>query len=460
MLKFAACLLPILGWLALAGPARSEMGGVEKLKAAQSEFRVCAAPDNLPFTNQAGEGFDNKIAELLAKADDKPLTYFWWPARRGFINHSLGRWNCDVVLGVPAGYELTATTKPYYCSTYVEVRLANPGPETAGKPVGVVVSTPPLDLLLRHGSHPIVYIPTDPDSTEYSGRLLPDLLSGRLSAAYVWGPIAGYFAREAPGKITISPLNIAAGDQDIRFTFPMAVGVRHGDRARLATLNSELAANESRIREILVNAGVPLIDNSAQCMPPQREASSAPRSPAQVDAADSGAIPAQASKLIRVADAPAAQAPQTEGGKITCNGPLTMDEVTKLGGGAPSANQHPYTVKDGKVDDTTYNGWIRFSVSCQQCHGPGGIGSAIAPDLAQALKSLDKKQFEAILTCGLKGNLGIGVMPAWEGNPNVMPYLNDIWAYLKARSDGALAAGRPEKLAEANKSSSASQQQQ
>src|SRR5579885_1642509 len=147
----------------------------------------------------------------------------------------------------------------------------------------------------------------------------------------------------------------------------MAIGVRHGDHARLARLNSEIEANKSRIREILAKAGVPLLDNNPQCTPPQREASNAGKPDVRADARDAHDVrhaAASTPQLIQVADAPA-QAPQSEGDKITCNGPLTMDELAKIRGGAPSANEHPYTVKDGKVDDATYNGWIRFSVSCQ-----------------------------------------------------------------------------------------------
>ena len=158
------------------------MDGVEKLKAAQSQFRVCAGPQNLPFTNTAGNGFDNKIAELIAQAENKPLTYYWSPLQRGFVSQTLGLWNCDVVLSVPAGYELTETTKPYYCSSYVKVVPTYPTPEAIGKPVGVVMSTPPLDILLRHHAEPIVYWPNDPDSTDYYRKILPDLLSGRISA--------------------------------------------------------------------------------------------------------------------------------------------------------------------------------------------------------------------------------------------------------------------------------------
>jgi mono/diheme cytochrome c family protein len=98
------------------------------------------------------------------------------------------------------------------------------------------------------------------------------------------------------------------------------------------------------------------------------------------------------------------------------------------------------------VDATTYTGWLRYSAFCQTCHGTGGVGSAIAPDLTQAMKSLNKRQFETIVSCGLKGNLGIGVMPAWGDNPNIRPYIDKLWAYLRARADGALGPGRPQKI--------------
>jgi mono/diheme cytochrome c family protein len=93
-----------------------------------------------------------------------------------------------------------------------------------------------------------------------------------------------------------------------------------------------------------------------------------------------------------------------------------------------------------------YTGWLRYSAFCQTCHGTGGVGSAIAPDLAQALKSLDMRQFETIVSCDLKGNLGTGVMPTWGGDPNIRPYIENLWTYLSARADGALGPGRPQKL--------------
>ena len=122
-----------------------------------------------------------------------------------------------------------------------------------------------------------------------------------------------------------------------------------------------------------------------------------------------------------------------------------MQDIQKLAGGAPASGS-PYTVQDGKVDAKTYTGWLRYSAFCQTCHGTGGVGSAIAPDLTQALKSFNKRQFEAVVSCGLKGNLGTGVMPSWRDNPNIHPYIENLWAYLTARADGALGPGRPQKL--------------
>ena len=103
-----------------------------------------------------------------------------------------------------------------------------------------------------------------------------------------------------------------------------------------------------------------------------------------------------------------------------------------------------YTVKDGRVDPKTYEGWIRFSGFCQRCHGTGGIGSAVAPSLVDAVKRLSSTEFAGIVLAGRNGTWG--VMPTWGGNPNIVPYIDNIYAYLKARADGALGPGRPEKL--------------
>jgi mxaJ protein len=433
--------------------AQGEMTGVEKLAAARTQFRVCAAPDNLPFSNRDGEGFDNKIAQLLAAAEGKPLVYAWWPLRRGFISNTLNRWECDVVIGVPTGYELTATTRPYYCSTYVDVQRAGEPAKAGSEPrpaerVGVMVQTPPLDLLLRHHVDPRVYLPIDADGQTDPGRIVDDVAAGRIDAAFVWGPTAGYFATREPTKLSLSPLT-APTDRDIRLTFPISLGVRHGDRARLDDLNALIDSHRTEINSILTNYGVPLVDDAAQCAPPQHAAERPAASlltPA-LELAPTSGLP----RIERIAEKTEQPSQKSETQKITCKGPVTLPEVQKLASPAASSATRLYRVTDGnKVDGKTYEGWIRFAAFCQQCHGTGGVGSAIAPDLAQALKTLDEYQFRTIVSCGLTGNLGTGVMPSWRDNPNIDPYLDDLWAYLKARADGALGPGRPEKLESAS----------
>jgi mxaJ protein len=455
MCKLPTFILAGICCLWLMPTAQGEMTGVEKLAAARTQFRVCAAPDNLPFSNRDGEGFDNKIAQLLAAAEGKPLVYAWWPLRRGFISNTLNRWECDVVIGVPTGYELAATTRPYYCSTYVGVQRAGEPPALAGsepgaaKRIGVMVQTPPLDLLLRHHVDPRVYLPIDPDGQTDPARIVDDVAAGRIDAAFVWGPLAGYFASREPTKLSVSPLT-APTDSDIRLSFPISVGVRHGDRARLDDLNALIDAHRTEINSILRNYGVPLVDDPAQCAPPQHAAEGPAASlltPA-LEVAPTSGVP----RIERIVEKTEQPSQKSETQTITCNGAVTLSEVQKLAAAAPpSSAAPPYRVRDGnKVDAKTYEGWIRFSAFCQQCHGMGGVGSALAPDLAQALKTLDEHQFRTIVSCGLKGNLGIGVMPAWQDNPNIDPYLDDLWAYLKARADGALGPGRPEKLQSAS----------
>lgn len=129
---------------------------------------------------------------------------------------------------------------------------------------------------------------------------------------------------------------------------------------------------------------------------------------------------------------------------------LVADQgVTSNPAPATSENaEKPYTVKEGRVDPKTYEGWIRFSGFCQRCHGTGGVGSAVAPSLVESVKKLSLADFSSIVISGRSGSWG--VMPTWGNNPNVVPYLDNIYAYLKARSDGALGPGRPEKLETTN----------
>jgi quinoprotein dehydrogenase-associated probable ABC transporter substrate-binding protein len=456
MMKYGM-LLPAIAALCSLAPARAEMTGQEKIQASKTEFRVCADPDNLPFSNRQGKGFENKIAEMLARSAGQPLVYYWWPTRRGFINKTLNAWECDIVLGVPTGYELTTTTQPYYCSRYVMVYrpgerlspslLDEPGARSLR--IGVVEQTPPLDLALRHNLDPVVYFTNYDYVSNFPGRIVADVATRKLDVALVWGPVGGYFAR-----LQLIPLRTAVfenpKDPPARLAFPVSFGVRRGDKARAERLEALMHEHAGEIEAILRDNGIPLVDDPTQCAPPppqqqqQQHASSNPALPVQLIADVTTPSDTDSPRVETVADQ-TSQSQASGSNGISCKGTETLEDVQKLAGGPPPPG-HPYVVQNGKADSKTYSGWVRFAAFCQVCHGTGGVGSAIAPSLTQALKTLNQRQFETIVSCGLKGNQGTGVMPAWGTNPNIEPYLEVLWAYLSARADGALGPGRPEKL--------------
>src|SRR5262249_45718708 len=210
-----AALLLLLPWAALCQPAGA---GADKV------LRVCEDPNNLPFPNRAGEGFENKIAELLAAELGWKLEYTWFPQRMGFIRNTLrgrdpdtDRFKCDLVLGVPVGFELAATTRPYYRSTYALAYVKGRGLDDISAPedlmkvepaklkslrLGVVGQTPPVDWLLKRGllDQVVPYQTQSGDPERYPGEMVEkDLVGGAIDVAFVWGPIAGYFGRKAAG---------------------------------------------------------------------------------------------------------------------------------------------------------------------------------------------------------------------------------------------------------------------
>jgi quinoprotein dehydrogenase-associated probable ABC transporter substrate-binding protein len=232
--------------LAWAGAARGdEAGGAVEKKA----LRVCGDPNNLPFSNSAGEGFENKIAELLARDLGWELEYTWFPQRIGFIRNTLKkkdpvseRFACDLVMGVPAGFDLADTTTPYYRSTYALVFASGRGLDGVHRPddvlaldpvvlrslkFGLFGRTPPTEWLLQHGligqSVPYQLQTGDPD--QYPGEVIEkDLASGKIDVALVWGPIAGWFATKR-AKV---PMTVVAFPPDarLRLDFSVAMGVR------------------------------------------------------------------------------------------------------------------------------------------------------------------------------------------------------------------------------------------
>ncbi len=233
-------------------------------------LRVCADPSDLPFSNQKGEGFENKIAELLGQKLGKPVSYTWFPQVIGFIRNTLGSYRCDVIIGVPEGYDLAQNTNAYYGTAYA--LIYKPGTELDGvdtledprlrdKRIGIVAGTPPATLMAVDGLMPKAHpYPLTVDTRQDSSpkAMMNDLVAGNIDAGVLWGPFAGYFAKQAPAKITVVPLLKEQGD--LPMMFRMTMGVRQSDQAWKRQLNRLIADNQDAITHILLDYGVPLFD--------------------------------------------------------------------------------------------------------------------------------------------------------------------------------------------------------
>lgn len=248
------------------------------LYAAPHTFRVCADPNNLPFSNRKQEGFENKIAALLARELGREVAYTWWPQRRGFIRNTLNAGACDVVMGVPSGYDPVLTTRPYYRSTYVFVYPQHAGyqvtsfddPLLRRLKIGVhligddYVNSPPAHALSTKGIvNNVVGYSIFGDYTEDSppSRIITAVAAGEVDMAIVWGPIAGYFARKQPVPLALVPVPESAGSPSLPFVYGISVGVRRKDTELQATVDDVLTRKSAEIRQILEEYGVPLVQH-------------------------------------------------------------------------------------------------------------------------------------------------------------------------------------------------------
>ena len=266
-LRLAALALVALGLAAGAARAGEPPG----------TLRVCADPNNLPFSNAQGEGFENRIARLIAADLGVGLAYTWWAQRRGFIRNTLNARACDLVVGVPADDELTLTTRPYYRSSYVAL-ARDPGLRVAGLDdpvlrqvrIGVQIigddfaNTPPAHGLSRRGMVENVrgylvygnYAEASP-----SAAIVRAVALSEVDVALVWGPLAGYFAAREKPPLALTPL--AAGGGDLPFEFAIAMGVRRHDQALRDRLNEVLERRAPEIDRILAEYHVPRLDGPA-----------------------------------------------------------------------------------------------------------------------------------------------------------------------------------------------------
>ena len=242
-------------------------------------LRVCADPHNLPFSNEAGEGFENKIAELLGRKLGRPVAYTYYPQVIGFYRSTLNAYRCDVVIGVALGDDLIKTTSPYYHTTYA--MIFKPGhdlddlrsledPRLRDKRIGVIAGTPPSTVMVENGlmARAKPYPLTVDTRVEFPAQnMVQDIASDRIDAGVLWGPIAGYYAKHYAEQTGQQLTTVALTDEKGHMDFRIAMGVRRSDEAWKQSLNQLIQDNRPEIDRILSDYGVPLLDDGSKAPP-------------------------------------------------------------------------------------------------------------------------------------------------------------------------------------------------
>ncbi len=261
----------------------------------RSAFRVCADPNYLPYSSRDGQGFENRLAEILAEDMGLPVEYTWFPQRMGFIRNTLRAkdpasktYKCDIVMGVPDGFELAITTDPYYRSTYALIYLKGKGLDDVRSTqdlldmdgtrrealrIGVSERSPGARWLAKYGLYAqmVPYIAQSGDPGEYPGEATEkDLLAGDIDAAILWGPIAGYLAKRAKDdghEVVLIPMHSEPG---VRFHYAISAGVRFGEKAWKNQVDSLLKRDAAKIARLLKEYNVPLVDEQGTVLEPAR----------------------------------------------------------------------------------------------------------------------------------------------------------------------------------------------
>ncbi len=232
-------------------------------------LRVCADPNNLPFSNRAREGFENKIAETVGRELNDRVEYTWWPNRRNYPRNTLNAGRCDVIFGLPAGLGAALTTGPYYRSEYVAVYRKDSGlhirsyddPALRRVRIGVHLTdfdfTPPGIALVRRGIRNLVPFSLYGANGEPNppSKIIDAVANRDIDVAFVWGPTAGYFAQRARTPLEVSPL--PPRDGPVPLEFAMVAGVRKGDVKRKQEIDAALERSKNQIAAILRQYGVP-----------------------------------------------------------------------------------------------------------------------------------------------------------------------------------------------------------
>ena len=235
-------------------------------------LRVCADPDNMPFSNAKGEGFENKLAELIAQKLDARLEYSWFAEATGYVPNTMGSGACDLVMGYAQGTGLIEDTNPYYYTSYLLIYRQDDAslgeveslfdPRLKGKRIGFVARTPPASILAMHGlvakAKPFE-IHSDEGASTAAVTMIGEIASGQLDAGILWGPVGGYYAQRAAATLKLVPLvKETAGPRTI---YGITMGVRPSEPEWKHTINKFIAANQCEINLILQSYNVPVLDD-------------------------------------------------------------------------------------------------------------------------------------------------------------------------------------------------------
>ncbi|HEY8562463.1 MAG TPA: substrate-binding domain-containing protein [Pyrinomonadaceae bacterium] len=247
-----------------------------KIPASTTALRICADPNNLPFSNEKREGFENKIAALLGREMNLPVEYTWWAQRRGFFRNTLRAGLCDVVVGVPESFELAATTAPYYRSSYVFVSRRDRNLEIESfddealktLKIGVQVvgddgaNTPPAHALANRGivGNIVGYsVYGDYREPNPPARIVAAVAKGEVDVAVVWGPLAGFFAKKERAPLKLAPVSPQIDLPYLPFVYDVSVGVRRGEDDLKNRIEEILTRRRAEIEKILDEYGVPRV---------------------------------------------------------------------------------------------------------------------------------------------------------------------------------------------------------
>lgn len=274
---FAALVLPVLicGVLGLRpvevrAQQATDSGSLELVD--PDVFRACGDPRNMPFSNEKGEGFENKLAEMFAAKLGKKLSYTYFPQATGFVRMTLGSFRCDVIIGFPQGDDQAQVTIPYYRTTYALVTKRGSGledvnaigdPRLKDKRIGIVARTPPstnmaANGLLAHAKSYPLFVDTRTDSSAQA--MMDDLAKGEIDCGILWGPLAGYYAQRADPPYVVVPLvNEKTGPQ---MTYRIGMGVRPSDQEWKRTLNRLIKENQVEINKLLISYNIPILDEA------------------------------------------------------------------------------------------------------------------------------------------------------------------------------------------------------